>query len=79
MKITPGFARSSRRSVIVAPVLLFVAAAFAQDPAGVPNFHKVNDPHGMGSTLINGVNDRGELVGFYTDSAGNTDGFLAKP
>jgi tyrosine-protein phosphatase SIW14 len=43
MKITPGFARSSRRSVIVAPVLLFVAAAFAQDPAGVPNFHKVDD------------------------------------
>jgi uncharacterized protein (TIGR01244 family) len=28
---------------MLAPVLLFVAAAFAQDPAGVPNFHKVND------------------------------------
>jgi hypothetical protein len=43
------------------------------------HFHEVNDPHGIGSTIINGVNDRDELVGFYTDSAGNTDGFLAKP
>jgi hypothetical protein len=32
----------------------------------------------MGATTINGVNNAGDLVGFYTDSAGNTDGFLAK-
>jgi hypothetical protein len=25
-----------------------------------------------------GVNDRGTIAGFYTDSAGNTDGLLAK-
>jgi hypothetical protein len=43
------------------------------------HFTTVNDPHGVGTTIINGVNDRGELVGFYVDSAGNTDGFLAKP
>jgi hypothetical protein len=45
------------------------------------HFHKVNDPHGIGSTIINGVNDRGELVGFYMDATNNnnTDGFLAKP
>lgn len=42
-------------------------------------FKTVNDPHGIGSTFINGLNDRGELVGFYTDSKGNTDGFLARP
>jgi tyrosine-protein phosphatase SIW14 len=42
MKFTPGFA-SSRRSLMLAPVLLFAVAAFAQQPAGVPNFHKVND------------------------------------
>jgi hypothetical protein len=24
------------------------------------HFHKVNDPHGIGSTIINGINDRGE-------------------
>jgi hypothetical protein len=45
------------------------------------HFHKVNDPNGIGSTIINGVNDRGELVGFYMDAANNnnTDGFLARP
>jgi hypothetical protein len=42
-------------------------------------FHTVDDPHGIGSTTINGVNDAGYLVGFYTDSAGNTDGMLARP
>jgi hypothetical protein len=42
-------------------------------------FQTVNDPNGIGSTVINGVNDHGKLVGFYTDSAGNTDGFVAKP
>jgi hypothetical protein len=45
------------------------------------HFHEVNDPHGIGSTIINGVNDRGDLVGFYMDANNNnnTDGFLAKP
>jgi hypothetical protein len=42
-------------------------------------FHTVNDPHGVNTTTINGVNNRGDLVGFYVDSKGNTDGFLAKP
>jgi hypothetical protein len=46
-------------------------------------FTIVNDPHGLNdgnlTTTINGVNDRGQLVGFYVDSAGNTDGFLATP
>ena len=30
-------------------------------------------------TTINGVNDKGQVVGFYTDAAGNVDGFLAMP
>ncbi len=42
-------------------------------------FKTVNDPHGIGTTIINGLNDRGELVGFYVDGAGNTDGFIARP
>jgi len=42
-------------------------------------FATVDDPHGVGATTINGVNDRGDLVGFYTDAAGNTDGMLAMP
>ena len=42
-------------------------------------FTPVDDPHGIGTTTINGVNDKGQLVGFYVDSAGNTDGLLAAP
>jgi hypothetical protein len=42
-------------------------------------FRTVDDPHGQGTTTINGVNNAGDLVGFYTDSAGNTDGMLALP
>ncbi len=42
-------------------------------------FSSVDDPHGMGTTTINGVNDRGQLVGFYVDGNGNTDGFIASP
>ncbi len=39
-------------------------------------FQNVDDPKGVGATTVNGVNDHGRLVGFYTDSAANTDGFL---
>jgi hypothetical protein len=42
-------------------------------------FTTVNDPHGVNTTDINGINDKNELVGFYTDSKNNVDGFLAKP
>lgn len=42
-------------------------------------FQTVDDPNGSGGTTINGVNDRGNLVGFYVDAAGNTDGLLATP
>ena len=42
-------------------------------------FSTVDDPQGIGTTTINGVNDAGNLVGFYVDGAGNTDGLLATP
>jgi hypothetical protein len=46
-------------------------------------FTTVNDPKGVNNgnltTTINGVNDFGQLVGFYVDGNGNTDGFLANP
>ena len=32
---------------------------------------------GRPSTVMNGLNNKGQIVGFYTDGAGNTDGFLA--
>jgi hypothetical protein len=43
------------------------------------HFTTVDDPNGIDTTTVNGVNDLGQLVGFYTDSAGNTDGMLATP
>jgi hypothetical protein len=39
----------------------------------------VDDPHGIGTTTINGVNKQGVLVGFYVNSAGNTKGMIADP
>src|SRR5579872_6146731 len=42
-------------------------------------FATVDDPNGVGTTTINGVNDAGDLVGFYVDANGNTDGFLGTP
>lgn len=42
-------------------------------------FSNIDDPNGVGATTINGLNDRGDLVGFYTDAQGNTHGLLARP
>jgi hypothetical protein len=42
-------------------------------------FTTVDDPNGIGTTTINGVNNEGDLVGFYTDGAGNVDGMVALP
>ncbi|MGD0241301.1 MAG: hypothetical protein ABSB59_13375 [Streptosporangiaceae bacterium] len=50
---------------------------FSWTPQG--GFRTLDDPHGMGTTTINGVNDFGVLVGFYVDANGNTDGFVATP
>jgi hypothetical protein len=50
------------------------------DPMGpVSHWQSIDDPNGVGSTVVNGINTAGDLVGFYTDSAGNTDGMLAAP
>jgi hypothetical protein len=42
-------------------------------------FSTVDDPHGVGATVINGVNNAGDLVGFYVDGKGSNDGMLALP
>ena len=39
----------------------------------------LDDPNAVGATTLNGINDKGDIVGFYTDAAGNTDGLLAVP
>ena len=42
-------------------------------------FTAVTDPNGKGATVVNGINDAGDLVGFYTNSTGYTIGMLATP
>jgi hypothetical protein len=39
----------------------------------------IDDPDGVGTSTLNGINDMNYLVGFYVDSAGRTDGMLASP
>jgi hypothetical protein len=46
-------------------------------PLSHAQWKSIDDPNGIGTTTINGINDKGELVGFYVDSNGNTDGLLA--
>jgi hypothetical protein len=32
------------------------------------------DPSGSNGTTLNGINDRGDIVGYFIDGAGDTDG-----
>ena len=38
----------------------------------------LDDPNAVGSTVFNGINDKGDIVGFYSDGT-NTHGLLATP
>jgi probable HAF family extracellular repeat protein len=50
------------------------------NPGSGATWQSINDPKGApGTTVVNGINFAGDLVGFYTDSAGNTHGMLATP
>jgi hypothetical protein len=49
------------------------------EPRKAPRWQTIDDPGGVGSTVVNGINNAGDLVGFYTDTAGNTHGMLAVP
>jgi hypothetical protein len=40
-------------------------------------FQSLDDPFGIGTTTINGINDLDQLVGFYVNGADNTIGFIA--
>ena len=42
------------------------------------SFQSVDDPNGIGTTIVNGINDNGVLVGFY-GSAPLNSGFVASP
>lgn len=40
------------------------------DPMGrKSHWQSIDDPNGAGSTMVNGINTAGDLVGFYTDAA----------
>lgn len=39
----------------------------------------VNSSFGIDGTTLNGINDLGQVVGFYEDALGNVDGLLATP
>ncbi|MBV9264673.1 MAG: PEP-CTERM sorting domain-containing protein [Acidobacteriaceae bacterium] len=45
------------------------------DPASV----QTANGFGISGTTLNGINDLGQVVGFYADAAGNVDGLLATP
>jgi len=50
------------------------------NPLGpVSHWQTIDDPNGIGTTVVNGINTAGDLAGFYTDTAGNTHGMLATP
>jgi hypothetical protein len=40
------------------------------------HWQTIDDPNGVGTTTINGIDDNADLVGFYVDGNGNTDGLL---
>lgn len=39
----------------------------------------IDAPAGNGTTVLNGINNENDLVGFYTDGQGNVDGLVAFP
>ena len=41
-------------------------------------WQQIDDPNGAGGTVLNGLNNKGEAVGFYTDAAGNVNGMLVQ-
>ena len=41
-------------------------------------FTTLDAPNASGSTVFNGINDKGDIVGFYSDAAGNTHGLLVE-
>jgi PEP-CTERM motif len=40
-------------------------------------FQNIDDPLGVGTTTINGINDKEQLVGFYVNGDDNTIGLVA--
>jgi uncharacterized membrane protein len=51
--------------------------------SAIGHFRTVDDPDGvnggLSTTTVNGINNLGQVVGFYVDKTGNTDGFIGTP
>ncbi len=75
--MTQAFGVNDHDEVVGAYMIGSDSYGFTWTPGG--GLVTVNDPHGVGSTVINGVNNAGDLVGFYTDSHNRVDGLLATP
>ena len=76
-EMTQAFGVNDHDEVVGANTVGGSTFGFTWTPAG--GFKTVNDPLGVGSTVINGVDDAGQLVGFYSSANGNTNGMLATP
>jgi hypothetical protein len=48
------------------------------NPLKHATFTTIDSPKGIGTTTLNGINNRTNMVGFYVDSSGNTDGLLVE-
>jgi hypothetical protein len=48
-------------------------------PLTIQNWTQVDDPSAAGPTIVTGVNNHHLLAGYYQDSSGNMNGFLATP
>jgi hypothetical protein len=59
---------------IYVPPLILRRAAAPHIPSGA--FAAIDDPAGVGTTVVNGVNNVDTVVGFYFDSKGRTDGMI---
>jgi hypothetical protein len=48
---------------------------------GSGTYQEIDDPNAVGpaGTVINGINDNGMIVGFYTDANNNVDGLVGTP
>lgn len=63
-----------------------MAVGFFQRKDGIPHgvlydpgsgtWTQVDAPEGAQGTVLNGINDKGDMVGFYMDNVGNTHGLL---
>jgi hypothetical protein len=42
-------------------------------------WQSIDDPNGIGTTIVTGVNMSGDLVGYYVDDSSVTHGFMATP